>query len=154
MSQALHPLRALQRCGTPPTGPDDASAGAVPGPVPGGHAGAPAVTEHLLYVDHLLRVTLTVRSGPSLVRVIGEIDRSNAAELLRTLEQARLIDDELLVDVGRVSFTDVTGLRALAAFAAAGRAVVRDVPHQMARLMRLMRMPPFDAPESDPPRQG
>ncbi|QYC40043.1 hypothetical protein Nocox_12125 [Nonomuraea coxensis DSM 45129] len=105
------------------------------------------LAEHLLHVDPLLRVTCAVRSGPSLVRIVGEIDRSNGAELLRTLEQARRIDDELVVDVGGVSFTDVSGVRALAAFAGAGRAVVRDVPHQMGRLMRLAGIPAFGEPD-------
>ncbi|MGA4989478.1 STAS domain-containing protein [Nonomuraea bangladeshensis] len=131
MTQVLHPLRAHTRRGA--TGHDESGA-----------------AEHLLHVDPLLRVTCTVRPGPSLVRVVGEIDRSNAAELRRTLEQARRIDDELVVDVGGVSFTDVTGLRALAAFAASGRAVVRDVPQQMGRLMKLVGMPAFGEPVEPP----
>ncbi|GAA1702919.1 STAS domain-containing protein [Nonomuraea sp. AD125B] len=131
MRQVLHPLQAHTRRGA--TGHDESGA-----------------AEHLLHVDPLLRVTCTVRPGPSLVRVVGEIDRSNAAELRRTLEQARRIDDELVVDVGGVSFTDVTGLRALAAFAAPGRAVVRDVPQQMGRLMKLVGMPAFGEPVEPP----
>ncbi|MED7926066.1 STAS domain-containing protein [Nonomuraea sp. LP-02] len=131
MTQVLHPLRAPTRPAA--TGHDESG-----------------VAEHLLHVDPLLRVTCTVRPGPSLVRVVGEIDRGNAAELRRTLEQAGRIDDELVVDVGGVSFTDVTGLRALAAFAASARAVVRDVPHQMSRLMGLVGMPAFGEPVEPP----
>ncbi|MEU6792083.1 STAS domain-containing protein [Nonomuraea wenchangensis] len=136
MRQVLHPLLAHTRrdeSGQDESGHDESGA-----------------ADHLLHVDPLLRVTCTVRPGPSLVRVVGEIDRSNAAELRRTLEQARRIDDELVVDVGGVSFTDVTGLRALAAFAASGRAVVRDVPPQMSRLMGLVGMPAFGEPVEPP----
>ncbi|MFI6987725.1 STAS domain-containing protein [Nonomuraea wenchangensis] len=136
MTQVLHPLRAHMRRGATGHGGN------------GGHGDV--VAEHLLHVDPLLRVTCTVRPGPSLVRVAGEIDRGNAADLLRTLEQARRIDDELVVDVGEVSFTDIAGLRALAAFAASGRAVVRDVPHQMGRLMDLVGMPAFGEPVEPP----
>ncbi|HEX4813002.1 MAG TPA: hypothetical protein VFV66_09640, partial [Nonomuraea sp.] len=39
--------------------------------------------EQLLYVDQLLRVTCALRPGPSVVRVVGEVDRSNSMELLR-----------------------------------------------------------------------
>ncbi|RVX38634.1 anti-anti-sigma factor [Nonomuraea polychroma] len=105
-------------------------------------------TDQLLYVDHLVRVTCTVMPGPTLIRVVGEIDRTNSTEVLRTLEQARRIDDRLVVDVGGVDFADVTGVRALVAFAERGDAHIRNAPHQMSRLMRLMGLSPFVEPES------
>ncbi|MGP3960596.1 STAS domain-containing protein [Nonomuraea sp. 3N208] len=111
--------------------------------------GEPMTTAHqLLYADHLVRVTCTVTRGSALIRIIGDLDRTNSAGVLSTLEQVQRIDDRLVVDVGQVGFTDVTGIRALVSFAEQGHARVRDTPCQMRRLMRLMRLRPFDEPES------
>jgi anti-anti-sigma regulatory factor len=112
---------------------------------PEGHGDEPV--EHLLYIDHMLRVTCSVRPGPSVVRLVGEVDRSNSVELLRALETARAIDPDLVVDVARLDFTDVSGVRALVVFARRDGARVRNTPHQMSRVMRLMRVPPFDEVE-------
>jgi anti-anti-sigma factor len=105
-------------------------------------------TEQLLYVDQILRISCTVMPGPSVIRIIGEIDRSNSAQVRRTLEQARAIDEDLVVDVGQVSFTDVSGVRELAGFAEGGAARVLDTPQQMRRLLTLMRLPSFDGQET------
>ncbi|WP_170222833.1 STAS domain-containing protein [Nonomuraea turkmeniaca] len=105
-------------------------------------------TDQLLYVDHLVRVTCTLMSGPSLIQIVGEIDRTNSAELLRALEQARRIDDRFVVDVGRVGFIDITGVRVLTAFAEQGDTRVRNTPPQMARLMQLMGLRPFEESRS------
>ncbi|SEF91179.1 Anti-anti-sigma regulatory factor (antagonist of anti-sigma factor) [Nonomuraea solani] len=103
-------------------------------------------SEHLLYVDHMLRVTCTVMPGPSVIRLIGEIDGCNSAEVSRTLSHAWRIDDELIMDLGGLTFADVSGARALLAFTAAGPVQVRDVPHQIRRLMGLMGVPSFGRP--------
>ncbi|TDD51211.1 anti-sigma factor antagonist [Nonomuraea terrae] len=94
--------------------------------------------EQVLYVDHTLRVTCAVMPGPSVIRLSGEIDGGNSDELRRTLERARLIDDELIVDLAGVTFADVAAVRALRDFAAGGDVEVRNVPHQMRRLMSLI----------------
>lgn len=109
--------------------------------LPSGGSAAPA--EHLLYVDDLLRVTCTITPGPSVIRLDGEVDSGNHAEVLATLEQARHIDEEFILDVGGVTFVDVSGLRALLAFAQGGGVSVRNTPHQMGRLMGLLDLPPF-----------
>ncbi|MFI7700477.1 STAS domain-containing protein [Nonomuraea sp. NPDC049480] len=145
MSDAPHPIRAHVAFGS--RRPKGRRGGKAQGQTEATGVGDPAVAiEQLLYADHLVRVTCTVRPGPSLIRVTGEIDSTNSTELLGTLEQARRIDRDLVVDIGRVSFTDVTGIRALAAFAGKGGARIRNTPRQMRRLMRLMQVPPFERP--------
>ncbi|WP_336213834.1 STAS domain-containing protein [Nonomuraea sp. LPB2021202275-12-8] len=100
--------------------------------------------EQLLYVDSILRVTCTAMPVSSMIRIVGEVDACNSGELLRALTQARQVDDSLIIDVGGLSFVDVTGLRVLAAVAEAGGAVICNTPPQMSRLMGLLRMPAFD----------
>lgn len=129
--------------GDPAAGAGDAA------PEERGATGRSAVAEEqLLYADHLVRIACTVLPGPSMIRVIGEVDRSNSAEVLRTLERARHIDDKLIIDVGKIAFVDITGARTLAMFAKDDTACVRNIPHQMDRLLRLLRLPPYDGPDS------
>ncbi|MEV0381411.1 STAS domain-containing protein [Nonomuraea sp. NPDC050643] len=89
-------------------------------------------------MDDILRVTCTPMPGPSVIRLAGEVDSSNSAELANTLAQAWRIDDELIMDLGRVTFADVAGIRTLLAFTAGGPVHVRDIPPQIRRLMGLM----------------
>ncbi|MDP4502180.1 STAS domain-containing protein [Nonomuraea turcica] len=111
--------------------------------------GEPMTTvSQLLYVDHLVRVTCAVTPGSALIRIIGELDKTNSAEVLRMLERSRRIDHPLVLDVGQVGFADVTAVRALVAFAERTGAPIRDTPYQMRRLMRLMRLRPFGEPEN------
>lgn len=105
-----------------------------------GHA-REAAAEHLLYVDDQLRVTCTVMPGPSLVRLEGEVDLTNRDEAIAALRRALLIDADLIVDCGGIGFIDLAGLRALLGFAEGGGAVVRDIPHQMRRLMDVSGLP-------------
>jgi len=98
-------------------------------------AGHPPAAEHLLHADDLLRVTCTVRPGPSLVRLEGEIDVTNRAEALAALTRARRIDGDLVIDVG--------GLRTLLRFAEESGAEVRNAPHRMRRLMDVLGLPPL-----------
>jgi anti-anti-sigma regulatory factor len=102
------------------------------------------VSEQLLYIDDILHVTCAVMPGPSVVRLVGEIDSTNAAELLHALHRARHIDDHLIVELGLVTFSDVAGARALTLFAEGGDVVFRDTPHQMTRLMRLLGLPSLE----------
>lgn len=105
--------------------------------------GHPPAAEHLLHADDLLRVTCTVRPGPSLVRLEGEIDVTNRAEALAALTRAHRIDGDLVIDVGGVSFIDVGGLRTLLRFAEESGAEVRNAPHRMRRLMDVLGLPPL-----------
>ncbi|MGN9841018.1 STAS domain-containing protein [Nonomuraea sp. H19] len=102
-----------------------------------------AASEQLLYADDILRVTRAAMPEPPVVRVIGEIDITNSAELLRTLDRVWRASGELIVDVGQVTFVAVAGIRALAAIAGDGHARIRNVPRQMRRLILLMDLPPF-----------
>ncbi|MGI5270198.1 STAS domain-containing protein [Nonomuraea sp. CA-218870] len=103
-----------------------------------------SLAEEPLYTDGLLRVTRTVTPGCALVRLEGDVDVTNRAQVLSALRRARLLDDPLVVDVGGVGFIDVAGLRALLAFTEGAAAVLRDVPAQMRRLMDLLDLPPLD----------
>ncbi|TLF75536.1 STAS domain-containing protein [Nonomuraea sp. KC401] len=104
----------------------------------------PPTPEHLLYVDHILQVTCTINAGPSVINLIGEIDSSNSGELLRTLTEARYIDDHLIIDVSGVTFADVSAVRALQSFTAGGSAVIRNARPQLNRLVDLLGVALFD----------
>ncbi|MEZ0071519.1 STAS domain-containing protein [Planotetraspora sp. GP83] len=84
----------------------------------------------ILYADDRLTVwSATVRW----VRLSGEIDLTNSEAVALALADARQGDDLVLVDIGQVTFIDLSGLRALALLPAA--------PPR--RGMRLVNMPPF-----------
>ncbi|MEV4220522.1 STAS domain-containing protein [Nonomuraea sp. NPDC049725] len=100
--------------------------------------------EQVLYVDHQLRITCTLTPESTVIRLAGEIDVTNRREAMSTLTQARRIDDQLIVDLGRVTFADISVVRALTAFAADGAAHIRNVPAQIARLLDLLNLPAFD----------
>jgi anti-anti-sigma regulatory factor len=104
----------------------------------------PPTPEHLLYVDHILQVTCTVNAGPSMIRLIGEIDSSNSGEVLRTLTEARYIDDHLIIDVSGVTFADVSAVRALQSFASGASATIRNAQPQLNRLAGLLGLTLFD----------
>ena len=55
----------------------------------------------------------------SLVRVRGEVDRSNAHLLLEALEVAAFVGGGVTVHLGELGFIDLAGVRALACVAAA-----------------------------------
>ncbi|WP_165974295.1 STAS domain-containing protein [Nonomuraea deserti] len=104
----------------------------------------PPTPEHLLYVDDILQVTCTVKAGPSVINLIGEIDSSNSGEVLRTLTEARYIDDQLIIDVSGVTFADVSAVRALQSFASGGSATIRNAQPQLNRLAGLLGLTLFD----------
>jgi anti-anti-sigma factor len=98
-----------------------------------------------LYEDRQLRVTLACAGGARVIRLYGEVDATNSAELARALAAARGVAPErrpggetLVVDVGRLSFIDLSGLYALAEFTRDAPARVRDVPPQLRRLLELL----------------
>ncbi|MEU8247766.1 STAS domain-containing protein [Nonomuraea sp. NPDC048916] len=99
-----------------------------------------ASAEQLLYVDGILRITCAVMAGPSVVRLVGEVDATNSNALRRTLVQARQIDHYLVVDAGRIAFIDVSGVRELSAFVQESQTRVQNVPSQMRRLLHMLRL--------------
>ncbi|MEU4328751.1 STAS domain-containing protein [Nonomuraea dietziae] len=100
--------------------------------------------EQLLYVDRMLRITCTVTPASSVIWLAGEIDATNSRAMLSILTQARRIDERLILDLGAVTFADISAIKALTAFTADRTLHVRNTPRQMARLMSLLNLPPFD----------
>ncbi|GAA2681776.1 hypothetical protein GCM10010412_066710 [Nonomuraea recticatena] len=100
--------------------------------------------EQLLYVDRMLRITCTVTPASSVIWLAGEIDATNSRAMLSILTQARRIDERLILDLGAVTFADISAIKALTAFTADHTLHVRNTPRQMARLMSLLSLPPFD----------
>ncbi|MEV0590084.1 STAS domain-containing protein [Nonomuraea cavernae] len=94
----------------------------------------------LLYVDQILRVTCAMMAGPTVVRLVGEVDATNSGALRRALTQALRLDRHLVVDAGRVVFIDVSGVRELASFVQETRVRVHNVPSQMRRLLHMLRL--------------
>ncbi|MFG3437051.1 STAS domain-containing protein [Nonomuraea sp. NPDC047897] len=99
--------------------------------------------EHLLYADRVLRIARTVTPDSSVMRLVGEIDATNSRAMLTTLTRARHTDERLVLDLRDVTFADVSAVKALTVFTADGTIHVRDTPPQLARLMRLLHLPPF-----------
>ena len=60
-----------------------------------------------------LQITGSAERGCAVLAVVGEIDLSNSAKLGAALERARMRGTPLVVDLSRVEFCDVSGLRAL-----------------------------------------
>ncbi|MCT9932004.1 STAS domain-containing protein [Planotetraspora sp. A-T 1434] len=84
----------------------------------------------MLYTDDRLTVwSATVRW----VRLSGEIDLTNSEAVALVLADAQQGDDLVLVDVGQVTFIDLSGLRALA--------LLPGTPPR--RGIRLVNKPPF-----------
>lgn len=100
-------------------------------------------SEQVLYVDPFLRITCVVQPGPSVIKLHGEIDRGNCRDVRTTLDRARHIDHQLIVDLAGVTFTDISGVRTLRDFATSGGVKVRDAPRQMRRLMDLIGLARF-----------
>ena len=80
--------------------------------------------------------------GRFVVRVIGEIDLANSAELRSALEAVSRDADVVEVDLGEVTFFDATGLTALvyghrAAVEHGGSLVLTRVPPFLRRLLEI-----------------
>ncbi|GGS56322.1 hypothetical protein GCM10010156_13620 [Planobispora rosea] len=89
--------------------PVDGETGIPAGRLPGSGGTRPA--ELVLYQDHQLRVVRCDQSAGRMLQVSGQIDAANSAALARILAGAD--GDGAVVDIGRVTFVDVSGLRAL-----------------------------------------
>lgn len=76
--------------------------------------------------------------GPSVIRLVGEIDATNHEALRETLWRARRIDEWLVVDVSELAFVGVEGARVLVMLAADGRARLVGVPAHLLRLLRTL----------------
>ncbi|MEV0379445.1 STAS domain-containing protein [Nonomuraea sp. NPDC050643] len=99
--------------------------------------------EQLLYTDSLLWVALTQEPETSLVRLIGEIDFTNADAVADALAGARSFCAALVIDIEQLSFVDVAGIRALAVFSHENAVPIRNVPSYVKRAVELLDLPPL-----------
>ncbi|WP_170317114.1 STAS domain-containing protein [Acrocarpospora corrugata] len=104
------------------------------------HVAGESMGVQVLYGDSILRITCVVMpSGSSLVRLAGELDASNSAAVLAALTRVCHQDARLVVDVSRVTFVDLSGVRALTALVHdRARVHLREVPPRMAFLLNLL----------------
>ena len=100
---------------------------------------------HDVYDDGVLRVMRT--GSPPVVVIAGEIDESNYAGLVGTLD--RLVDGliEVHVNLAKVDFCDLAGLRAIVRLTEIGREghelrvrrlVLHEAPRQVRRVLQIM----------------
>ncbi|GGK82332.1 hypothetical protein Ppa06_47530 [Planomonospora parontospora subsp. parontospora] len=102
--------------------------------------GASAPVEQPLYSDQRLRVARYAGRSGHVLRLSGQIDAGNSAVLARVLNGHGACDAGTVIDVGQVSFIDVSGLRALLTCArpASHRVRLGDVPPHVQRLLTLL----------------
>lgn len=94
--------------------------------------------EAVLYLDHTLRITYSPAPPGGAVRLIGELDVTNTQAVARTLAQAQTGEDSLIIDVGRLGFVDLAGLRMLTGLCRDGVAHLTSVPTGTRRLLVLL----------------
>ncbi|WP_329081338.1 MULTISPECIES: STAS domain-containing protein [unclassified Streptosporangium] len=92
----------------------------------------------VLYLDRTLRITYSPAPPGGAVRLIGELDVTNTRAAARTLAQARAAEGILIIDVGRLKFVDLAGLRMLTGLCRDGVAHLINVPPGMRRLLGLL----------------
>jgi len=95
-------------------------------------------TDAVLYLDRTLRITYSLASPISTVQLIGELDATNPQAAARTLTQTRTAEDILTIDVGRLEFTDIAGLRMLTDLCHDGMAHLINAPTGIRRLLGLL----------------
>jgi anti-anti-sigma factor len=91
-------------------------------------------------VNDLLQV---LRTGtPRSIRLVGELDASNAEDLLESLSDEIEAGGDLVLDISGLSFVDSMGLRSFlriaAALEASGKLVLREPQRSVARTMELV----------------
>ncbi|WP_214416925.1 STAS domain-containing protein [Sphaerisporangium fuscum] len=94
--------------------------------------------EAVLHLDRTLRITYSPLSQGGLVRLIGELDAGNTPAVAKTLTEVRAGEGVLTIDVARLEFVDVAGLRMLAGLCRDGSARLANVPSLMRRLLHLL----------------
>ncbi|GAA3017269.1 STAS domain-containing protein [Streptosporangium longisporum] len=94
--------------------------------------------EAVLHLDRALRITYSPAAPGGLARLIGELDATNTRAAARTLTEARTAGDTLVVDVSRLTFVDLGGLRMLTGLCRDGEARLTGVPARIDRLLRLL----------------
>ncbi|MEU8381858.1 STAS domain-containing protein [Streptosporangium sp. NPDC048865] len=92
----------------------------------------------LLYLDRTLRVTYSPAPPGGAVRLIGELDVTNTRAVARTLALAQAAEDTLVIDVGRLKFADLAGLRMLTGLCRDGVAHLINMSPGMRRLLGLL----------------
>ncbi|MBN6056796.1 STAS domain-containing protein, partial [Nonomuraea sp. RK-328] len=100
--------------------------------------GETSVVDRVLYADGLLRVTSADRPGAPGVALVGEVDRTNSSALARVLREAAGLGGSMVIDVARLSFVDVSGVRVLLGLVREGTATVSEVPAQLRRLLAIL----------------
>jgi anti-anti-sigma factor len=107
-------------------------------------AAAAAAHPHVATADPLFGdalLTVTPVDDPAGLRVVGDIDLSNAAAWQAALAAAADRADEMRLDLADVGFIDVQGVRALvrtaAGMADGQRLVVDSAPPELLRMLRL-----------------
>ncbi|MFC4014101.1 STAS domain-containing protein [Nonomuraea purpurea] len=107
----------------------------------------PSATAQLLYVDHQLRIVCHPMPGPSILRLVGEIDATNSQALADTLAQARRIDEAFILDTGELTFIGISGARELIAFCEGGPTRLESVPPLLLRLLLMLGPPAAGRPQ-------
>ncbi|WP_204075956.1 STAS domain-containing protein [Planotetraspora phitsanulokensis] len=90
----------------------------------------------MLYLDRYLRVTYSPRTG--LIRLVGELDASNAPAVAETLAHAKRSENVLVIDTAQLDFIDLAGLRMLIRLCSDGSARLSAMPPRMLRLIHLL----------------
>lgn len=96
------------------------------------------LVDAVLYLDRTLRITYSPAPPGGAVRLIGELDVTNTRAVAQTLAQARATEDILIIDVGRLEFVDLAGLRMLTGLCRDGVAHLINVPPGIHRLLGLL----------------
>jgi len=95
--------------------------------------------EHAVYSDRQLVVTRT--STPPGLLFAGEIDLTNSDAVAKSLASEFPIFGDAHLDVGRLSFCDISGIRALVeaaeALGAGRRLLLHGLPGQLQTVMRV-----------------
>ncbi|MFI6510362.1 STAS domain-containing protein [Streptosporangium sp. NPDC050855] len=94
--------------------------------------------EAVLYLDRVLRIGYDPAPPGGLARLVGELDATNTRAVAQTLTRARTAEAPLVVDVSRLTFVDLGGLRMLTGLCRDGEARLSGVPARMNRLLRLL----------------
>jgi anti-anti-sigma factor len=104
---------------------------------PDGHRASDPV-DAVLYLDRQLRATYSPITHTILIRLIGELDASNAPAVTEVLTQARRGEDALVIDTAKLDFIDLAGLRMLTGLCRDGSARLTNMPPRMLRLIHLL----------------
>nr|BFE80143.1 hypothetical protein GCM10020093_027440 [Planobispora longispora] len=94
----------------------------------------------MLYQDQRLRIARCGGFAGCTLKISGQVDAVNSAALSRILAEEGRECDGLVIDIGQVTFIDVSGLRVLAAsrHAPPCRAHLHGMPSHVERLLTMV----------------